>query len=46
MPTQPFAGILGVLAILFILWGHFRALGQINKNLNDLKDILRTKDSK
>ncbi|HEV2199464.1 MAG TPA: hypothetical protein VGR73_06570 [Bryobacteraceae bacterium] len=46
MPTQPFAGILGVIAILLILWGHFRALGQINKNLNDLKDILRSKDSK
>jgi hypothetical protein len=46
MAIQPLAGILGIIAVLLILWGHFRALQQINKNLEDIKGILRAKDSK
>jgi hypothetical protein len=45
MTIQPIAGILGIIAVLLILWGHFRALHQINKNLDDIKGLLR-KDPK
>jgi hypothetical protein len=46
MPFQPVAALMGVFAVLLILWGHFRSLQRINKNLEDIKSILRSKDSK
>ena len=40
------ADLLGVLAILLILWGFFRSLQRINKTLEDIKGILQAKNSK
>ena len=46
MNLQDISVLMGVLAVVIILWGFFRALQRINKNLDDIKGILPLKDSK
>lgn len=46
MTLQPIGALMGVFAILLILWGFFRSLQRINKTLEDIKGILQAKDSK
>jgi hypothetical protein len=42
MPTT-FGYVAGVFAVVLVLWGHFRALSKINKNLEDIKAVLEAK---
>ena len=46
MNLQTVASLIGVLAVVLVLWGHFRSLERINKNLEHIKNILREKNSK
>jgi hypothetical protein len=46
MNLQTISILMGVLAVVLILWGHFRSLQRINKNLDDIKGILPARGSK
>jgi hypothetical protein len=36
----------GVMAVALVFWGYFRAFARVNQNLEDIKALLRARDSK